>query len=99
MQPKLGTVDDYGIAKSPMRQHIERETLDGAPIDWVTRCGSLCAGPPKVVEPRADRSAQRPIESVDPCTKNTNAGTIRISHLDCLSGARSALANDARRPY
>jgi hypothetical protein len=82
MEPKLATVDDYGIAKSPMRQHIERESLDRAPSDCLTRCSGLCAGPPEVVEPRAHGSAQRPVESVDPCTKNMNAGEVSVvSHL------------------
>ena len=81
MQPKLATVDDYGIAKSPMRQHIERESLDRAPGNCLTHFGSMRTGPPKIVEPRADGSAQRPVESVDPCPKNANARTIRTSHL------------------
>jgi len=61
MQPKLATVNDYGISKSSMREHIEREPLDRAPIDCFTSCSGLCADPPKLVEPRANGRAQRPV--------------------------------------
>jgi hypothetical protein len=99
MQSKLAAVDYYGIAKGSVRQHAERETLNSAPADRLAHLGGISADPPKILKPRASGSAQRPVESVDPCTKNANARTVRISHLGCLSRARIALANDARRPY
>jgi hypothetical protein len=97
MKSKLATVNDYGIAKRTMRQDIESESVNRAPIDRLTYFGGLRTFPPKILEPRSRAGAQRPVKSVDSLYEERACQCCEPPRL--VSAARIALANDARRPY